>query len=321
MVTIKSPLSRRFALCQLCRHHICQFDKLPDGELFGSFRHYVLLKEALRNGSAGEYLAQTHAQHLAPLVEHRLYDALEENLVAAEIGNAVARHSYHGALHFGRRIEDIFVYREEIFHVVPRLNEHTQDAVGLGAGRGSHALGHLALYHARATRYQVLVVEHLEEYLRGYVVGIVSRQYELLSVENGAQIHAQKVLADDVVDEGRPSFVEVFHRFRVYFHDLYRSGFLDEILRQHTHSRAYFQYRYLRTCVYGVCYALGYAQIGQKMLAEILLWSYLFHNFVCKGSESREQNEIKTELFISFAEAHPILDEVKGSYLLRFLLR
>ena len=115
------------------------------------------------------------------------------------MSHLVALHADDGTLHLGRRVEDGRLNGEEIFHVVPRLDEHAQDAILLVAGLRRHAQGHLVLNHARAAGDEVAVVEHLEENLRRDVVGVVAREHKRLATKHLVQIHAQEVLAQDVV--------------------------------------------------------------------------------------------------------------------------
>ena len=72
-------------------------------------------------------------------------------------------------------------------------------------------------------------------------------------------------------------FLKIGHRLTVYLYHLERTRFLYQILRHDTHTRSNLQYRKIGTCIYGVGYRLGYVQVGQKVLAEVLLRSYLFH--------------------------------------------
>ena len=93
----------------------------------------------------------------------------------------------------------MLVYGEQVFHAVPGLNQYAQNAVGFVARMSRDAFGHFLLNHARAAGNQVLVVEHLEEYLAGNVVGIVSGQHKRLSVEKLPEVHFQEILLDDMV--------------------------------------------------------------------------------------------------------------------------
>ena len=244
---------------QLLAHLIGQLDQLGDAELLGPLGHDVALEEAVLGALALEQLAQADAQHLAPLVEDGLDQPLEQPLVAAQLLDAVARHADHGTLDLGGRIEDGLIDGEEILHVVPRLGEDGEDAVGLGARRGRHAEGHLALDHTRAAGNQLLVVEHLEKDLRGDVVGIVAREDEGAPVEEGREVHAEEVVADDVVAQLREAVVEIGDALLVNLHGLDLAGLLDKILGEHTHAGTNLQDGNLGAGVHGVGDAAGYA--------------------------------------------------------------
>ena len=164
----------------------------------------------------------------------------------------------------------MFAYSEEVFHPIPSLYQYTQNAVCLTAGTGCDTLGNLFLYHARTARYQFFVIQHLEEYLAGYVIRIIARQYERLSVEQALQVHFQEVVFDDVILQLRVGFPQIGHRFIIHFHNFYRALFGQEKLGQHSHARSYFQYRKVGTGVYGVGNVLCYFQVFQKVLAEKL---------------------------------------------------
>ena len=229
----------------------------------------------------GENLPERHAQHLAPLVEHGLHYAAEERPVAPQVVHAVARHADYRALHLGRRVEHALVDRKQILHVVPRLYEHAQYAVSLRARSRSHALCHLALYHARAAGYELLVVEHLEEYLRRYVIRVIARKHELAPAEKPLQVHPQKVLAYDGVPQLRVLRVKVSHRLGINLDHLQLPALGHEVLRKHAHAGAHFKHGQARAGVHRVGYRLGNVQVGQEVLPEVLLWSYLFH--VCQN--------------------------------------
>ena len=131
------------------------------------------------------------------MVEHRLHHPAEQLLVAAKILYLVACHAYHRALHLGWRIKHILINREQIFHIIPRLDEHAENAVGLGTRLSLHALCHLTLNHTRAARNQILVINHLEEYLRRDIVGVIAGQHERLTVEELMEVHAEEVAFDE----------------------------------------------------------------------------------------------------------------------------
>ena len=149
------------------------------------------------DGVGTEQLAQGDAQHLTALVEDGLHDAAEELLVAAEGVDVVARHADDGRLYLGWRVEDGGLDGEEVLDIVPRLDEHGEDAVGLRTGLGGHAQRHLVLNHSCTAGDEVAVVEHLEEDLRRDVVGVVAREHELAAAEELAEVHAEEVAGDE----------------------------------------------------------------------------------------------------------------------------
>ena len=122
-----------FKALHLCLHDVRKLYELLHGELLRALRHDVLGVELGRSRTT-KYLAQAHAQHLTALVEHGLHYALEQTLVATEVGHSIARHAYHRTLHLWRRIEHRLVDSKEILYVVPSLDEHRQDAICLCAG-------------------------------------------------------------------------------------------------------------------------------------------------------------------------------------------
>ena len=58
-----------------------------------------------------------------------------------------------------------FSYSEEVFYIIPGLEQYGEDTVGFRAGRGSDTLGHLLLYHTDHFGNLFLMVEDFEEYL------------------------------------------------------------------------------------------------------------------------------------------------------------
>ena len=138
-------------------------------------------------------LPQGDAQHLSALIEHGLHHALEQLFVASKISHLVARHTNDGTLNLGRRIKDTWLYGEEIFDMIPRLNQNGENAILLVAWLRGHAYSHLVLDHACTAGYQILISKHLEENLRGDIVGIVARQDKLLAIEHLLEIHAEEI--------------------------------------------------------------------------------------------------------------------------------
>lgn len=258
-------------------HFTGQRNEIGHTELLGAARHDVLFEECRRRLLLTEELFDTHAQHLPPLSEDGLDNPLEETLVAVEMIHAVARHADDGTLDLRWRIEDILVNLEEILHIIISLDKDTQDAIGLRPGRGGDALCHLPLDHSRATGDEILVLQHLKEDLGGDIIGIITREHKRLPLKDLREIHLQEVGADDILMGDVEVLMQPLHTLGVDLHDTHAAAFLTEILRQHTHARPYFQDGDIRTGINGVGDALGYRQIGQEMLTEILLWCNEFH--------------------------------------------
>ena len=259
-------------------HFVGECHKLRYRQLLGPFRHDVALEERRLGLASGEHLLEAHAQHLPPLVEDRLHEAAEQCPVASEVRGLVACHPDDGTLDLWRRVEDVLVDSEEILHVVPCLDEDGEDAVGLVAGLGGDAQGHLTLYHSSAAGDEVFVVEHLEEYLTGYVVGVVAGEHEGMALEELLQVHAQEVLADDVVAELWERRIEVLDAFLVDFHGFHLTRLLHEKLCQHTHAGSYLQHWDVGASVDGVGDAPCYVKVGKEVLSQVLLRSYSFHH-------------------------------------------
>lgn len=72
--------------------------------------------------------------------------------------------------------------------------------------------------------------------------------------------------------------LKVCHRLAVDLHHLQRTWLLHQILRHHTHARAYFEHRQVSIgFIHCISDTLGDIQVSQEVLAEIFLGSYLFH--------------------------------------------
>ena len=253
------------------------------------------------DGVGAEQLAQGDAQHLTALVEDGLHDAAEELLVAAEGVDVVARHADDGRLHLGWRVEDGGLDGEEVLDIVPRLDEHGEDAVGLRTGLGSHAQRHLVLDHARAAGDEVAVVEHLEEDLRRDVVGVVAREHKLAAAEELAEVHAEEVAGDESPTltlpsrEGREPYPRPFVRregcgecgevlaevgdgLAVDFYGADGARLREQELREDAHAGAYLEYGNVGARIDGVGDAAGYRQVGQEVLTKVFLRFYLLHD-------------------------------------------
>ena len=271
-------------------NHVRQIHELRNRQLFGSTGHDWSLEKAFgRRVIRIENLSQRDTEHLPTLVEGGLDHATEELFVAAKVSDGIACHTDDGTLYLGRRVENRGLDRKEIFHIIPRLNQYRQDAVLLIARLRGHTNRHLVLDHTRTTRNQILVVEHLEENLRGDVVGVVACEHELLPVEDLMQIHAEEVATYYIIIKAGEVLSEISHTLTVDLNDLERTRLFREILRHHTHTRAYLEDGQLRIgLIHRVSDPLGDAQIGQKMLTKILFRSYLLH-FAAKVINKNEK--------------------------------
>ena len=69
-------------------------------------------------------LSEGNAQHFTTLVKDGLHHSAEQLFIAAKVCHLVARHTNHGTLNLGRRIEDTRLDSKEIFHMVPGLNQY-----------------------------------------------------------------------------------------------------------------------------------------------------------------------------------------------------
>jgi len=113
------------------------------------------------------------------------------------------------------------------------------------------------LDHTRTTGNEILIVEHLEEDLRGDVVWIVARQHELLSVEHLVQIHPEEVATYYIIIKTGKILAEIGHRLTVDLHHLKGARFFHEILGHDTHAGSYLQHGEVRTRINGVGNGLG----------------------------------------------------------------
>ena len=224
-----------------------------------------------------EYLTEGDAEHLTALVEDGFHHTTEETLVAAQVCHLITRHADDGTLYLGRGIEYARLDGKEVLHIVPGLNQYGKDAILLVAWLRGHAQRHFMLNHTRTTRDEILIVEHLEEYLRGDVVWIVARQHELLSVEHLVQVHPEEVATYYIIIKTGKILAEIGHRLTVDLHHLKGAWFFHEILGHDTHARTNLQHGEVRTRINGVGDATGDVQVNKEVLTEVFLRSYLFH--------------------------------------------
>ena len=171
----------------------------------------------------------------------------------------------------------MLVDRKEIFHTIPCLDEHREDAVGLRARTCRDALGHLLLYHTGTAGDEILVVQHLEEYLTADIVGIVARQHKGAPLEQLVEAHAQEVVLDDVPLQCGEVLVQIGHRLAVYLHHLQLARLRDEKLGHHTHAGSHFEDGQVGAGIHRVGNVAGDGEVGQEMLTQGFLWLYVSH--------------------------------------------
>ena len=129
----------------------------------------------------------------------------------------------------------------------------------------------------------MLIVEHLEEDLRGDVVGIVAGKHKLIAIEDVVQVHTQEVLPYDVLTKLRKLLVEVSHRLLVNLDGLDGAWLGDQKLRHHAHTRSDLEHRNVGTGIHRVGYGLSDAEVGEEVLAEVLLRPYGFYHSLLSG--------------------------------------
>ena len=72
--------------------------------------------------------------------------------------------------------------------------------------------------------------------------------------------------------------LKVSHALTIDLHHLQRTGLLHQILGHHTHTGTYLEHGQISIgFIHRIGYSLRDTQVGQEVLAEIFLGSYLFH--------------------------------------------
>ena len=106
-------------------------DEVLDAEPFGTevedtggkeFRQFFIAPSVLFRHCRDERL-QGISQSLAPLVERSLHYGFEKAFIAAEILPGIAPQAYDCRFDFGRRVERALTDSEQIFYVVPSLQQ------------------------------------------------------------------------------------------------------------------------------------------------------------------------------------------------------
>ena len=163
------------------------------------------------------------AQGFSALVEGRLDDPHEVRVADAmgEGGDVVAHESDDAALDLGRWVEGVLVHGEQVVDVVVRLQQHAQDAVGLGAWSLGHALGDFLLEHPHTFGHAVAPVQHPEEDLGADVVREVARHNEGGAVwERLTRVPLEQVDAKDVFRRQHALARQIEHGLVVQLHHL-----------------------------------------------------------------------------------------------------
>ena len=161
----------------------------------------------------------------------------------------------------------MLVYREQVFNVIPRLQQDTDDAIRLPAGRSRQAFGHFLLDHARTAGHMVLIVQYFEEYLAGDVVRVITNDAEtLLAFEERHQVQLQEIGRNDPPFQVGEIFLQVGDRLGVQLDHLHVVPRFEEELGEDAHARPYFQHRNIFVGRERVRNPLSYLQILQEML-------------------------------------------------------
>ena len=112
-------------------------------------------------------------QCLPAMVESRLYNPVKDTFITAKIGALVAFKADDGGLNLRGWMEHLWWYPEQVFNIIPGLQEYRKNAIGLGSVRGPDPVCHFLLYHAYNLIYVLPVLKDAEEDLAGDIVGKV----------------------------------------------------------------------------------------------------------------------------------------------------
>src|SRR5574344_2556233 len=97
-------------------------------------------------------------------------------------------------------------------------------------------------------------------------------------------------------------FVQIRHTLAVYLYHFQWAGLFHEILSHHSHAGSHFEDGQIWACINSIGYAFGNTEVGQKVLTEVFLGSYLFHScalkVLCKGKTIIQYSQILRTLII-----------------------
>jgi len=242
-------------------NQIRQINKFLHRELL-----WPLVEDLVFDDFGVEHRSQRVAHGLAALVEGLLDNGYKKFLIAAQFGRGVAPHLDDRRLHLWWRVEDVLMYSEKVIDVVPSLHQHTQNAVGLAAFLGGHALGHLLLDHADHLNDLLLVFQHLEENLAADVVGEIANDGHVFLPEL-AQIGAEEVALNQPLAEHGEMLLQIGDGLFVNFDDIELvEDVVHHVLGQDARAGTYFDdgLHVGRQLLHDV---FRYALVGQEMLA------------------------------------------------------
>ena len=118
----------------------------------------------------------------------------------------------------------------------------------------------------RATRNAILIVEHLEEYLAGYIIRIVANHAKLAG-EYPAQIESQEVFREDASLQLREMPAQEIHRLPVQLDHRQVVPRLQQEAREHAHARTNLQDGQRFIILQRIRDSPRYSQIFQEMLS------------------------------------------------------
>ena len=105
-------------------------------------------------------------------------------------------------------------------------------------------------------------------------------------MEQFSEVEVEEVLLEDAAFERWHVSVEPCHAFSIDFHDSQSRMLFEQELCQYPHPGPYLHHRQALEVVEGGGNASCHIEVGQKMLAECFLGSYLLHGVFVKAGYS-----------------------------------
>src|SRR5690606_3058613 len=182
-------------------------------------------------------------QCFPPVIERLLHHLYEALFVAFQRNATVACETHHGRHNPRRWEEHARRHFKQHLYMIKRLQQHTQDAIGLAPMRRCKPVGHLALYHSDYLAYTVAVFQHLKKNLRGDIIGKVADDWKGAGYAR-VKVGLQQVALDQPRPEGREVFAKKRHRFAVDLDDKQlHARQLQQVTGKDAWACADFQYR------------------------------------------------------------------------------